>query len=511
MAVLAASASSAATWELVAPPAATAQPIARPLRVPGSPAEFAARRPPTISSVVQPSLSWSPTPSAPRPLATSQSLSEKVPARLLAELREAQGASELEARLLTGLTDLFEELAGEERRRRTAWEERAERAQRELRASVDADLARGACESRRFLAEAKRDAGEARKLVQPCQELVSALERQELPPSFQQLIRREVQALTSAESERMLQSLGPLLTASVKAASKEHAGQLAQEHAGQFTKAIEKSFAEVEARAKLSREEVLSAAQEVEGRVTVRLKDLQEAHSTLQDVLDKYADRWERAWREEADARAQGDQASTQRIDVVARANEAQARALEASMQRVGLENSHRAAAIESSLVDFRGQVRSAVEMEANERQSAEKRIEVDLQRLRGELHREASDQAGTNGQLASGFEQLKGIVEQVLRLVSKDDSRLAMVEQATTARTSPPSFGRVGLDALITSAATEAPTFASSLLVPAPSIAEHLAAAASSGSQSPPSPPNSAFPTSAPGSPVLGLRSMLT
>jgi len=81
---------------------------------------------------------------------------KKVPARLLTELQEVRNISEVEGRLLIGITDLFGELATEERRRRQAWEEKTERNTRELRAGVDAELARSACEARRLLAEAKK-------------------------------------------------------------------------------------------------------------------------------------------------------------------------------------------------------------------------------------------------------------------------------------------------------------------------------------------------------------------
>jgi len=90
------------------------------------------------------------------PAVSPQAVARKVPARLLAELQEVRSISEIEGRLLTGITDLFGELAKDERHRRQAWEEKADRNARELRAGVDTDLARGACEARRLLAEAKK-------------------------------------------------------------------------------------------------------------------------------------------------------------------------------------------------------------------------------------------------------------------------------------------------------------------------------------------------------------------
>jgi hypothetical protein len=277
----------------------------------------------------------------------------------------------MEARLLAGLTDLFEELAGEDRRRRTSWEERSERSLRELRATVDADMARGACESRRLLAEAKREAAEARKMAQPCADLIEALERQELPQSFLAGFRREAQAAVSAEMENMLPTLRAQISDAVVATSRDHAEQLSkalESEGGRWADVCTRQVTEgmlreqqslesrvsgaldcvakdVERRSAIGRQELCDVVGELEQRLAARLFDLQEAHTTLQAILDRYAGRWEKAWCEEADARAQADKEAGTRLEQVAHANEVQTRALEASLFRISADAQQRAQA----------------------------------------------------------------------------------------------------------------------------------------------------------------------
>eukprot|EP00927_Polykrikos_kofoidii_P051012 TRINITY_DN4482_c0_g1_i1.p1 TRINITY_DN4482_c0_g1~~TRINITY_DN4482_c0_g1_i1.p1 ORF type:complete len:572 (+),score=110.22 TRINITY_DN4482_c0_g1_i1:113-1828(+) len=435
-----------------------------------------------------------------------QVTAQTVSAKLLAELREAQSTSEIEARLIGGLTNLFEELAVDDRRRRAAWEERTERAQREFRASLDADLARGACESRRLLVETK-------KIAQPCHDLLENLDRQEVPHGLLQILRREAQNAIAGESERLEQALKSQITDAVVTATQAESDRWAEACASQLAdgllreqKARTNLAAQMEDR--LSKAEKAQATLEAgENKVYGRLRDLHEAHATLQAALDKYADRWERAWREEAEARLQGDNDTTQRLEVMVRAGEAQSRALEASLRRTASEAQRRVAASERGV----GELRAQAELEASARQESDERLAAELLRLRNDLQSEVGAQSNTNQQLASGFEHLRSLTSQVINLLGEKPPGPPSPHFGvnpdpaadTSAHTRPANYadGSVGGSASVVGAGSANLRFGGG--GHAAQVGESSAAAANSAVPKPGGGPE-AFPTSAPGSPVL-------
>mmetsp|Transcript_85499 Transcript_85499/g.134416 ORF Transcript_85499/g.134416 Transcript_85499/m.134416 type:complete len:402 (+) Transcript_85499:63-1268(+) len=242
-----------------------------------------------------------------------------------------------------GIAELFDELANEERHRRASFEERMEKVFRELRASVEEDLARAACEARRNLTDARREATEARKLAQPCGVFFSSLEKEEVPANLAQALKREVQTSTRAEAERLAQHLRQELADALAAACQDHAEKLTKESdkwaeacAGQMadlmssekqarnqglTEADER-LRRFEERQELQNQEICNSAEaacrlvtaEVETRIGALFAQLQDAHTTLQSVLDRYAERWERAWREEIASEARARQEADNKL-----------------------------------------------------------------------------------------------------------------------------------------------------------------------------------------------------
>lgn len=364
---------------------------------------------------------------------TYASLAGKVPNRLLAELQDEQDAATLEGRVLAGVTDLFEEMAVEERRRRVSWEEKADRNLRDLRAGVESDLARAGCESRRLFTEAKREAAEARKMVQPCYDFVAAIERQEALPSLSLVVRREVQLSMQAEVDRLGQHFRQQLTESLTAASRENAELLAIESskwaeacAGQMADVISKeqqarefSIAALEERlgnahgreqreATQQKQELVEVAEamcmkasnEAEAHLGSLVVQLQEAHVTLQAVLDRYAERWERAWREEADSRIAGDKEANQRFEAMAVALEQRARVFEQAVEQTALE------------AQAQAQLQAS---EARSRQENEQKLLMRLGDMHKELRMESDVRGGTDSRLSAGLEQLRTLVAQAV------------------------------------------------------------------------------------------------
>lgn len=364
-----------------------------------------------------------PLPAAPAAIATVGKTSFvplKVPARLFAELREVQDASAMESRLLAGVSDLFEELAMEDRQRRAAWEDKAERSLRELRASVEADVARGACECRRMLSDARREAAEARRLAEPCSDLVAALERHEtaaLPPTFAALVRREAQTAAVAEVERFSRDISKQLSEEsseqvsrtlrgessrwAKACADQMAATiLMEQHARESsTKGLEARVSEVEA--------CTAQCQEAQGRIGARFGELQEANAILQSLIDRYAERWELAWREEAKLRKEGD----------ALAEASAAAAAAAAAAAVGQTPVPRFLAPAPAEAEAAGQtaaaaaireLRAQVEHEETARQDCDSRLLARLVELQNELRMEEEVRTAADARLASGVDQLR-------------------------------------------------------------------------------------------------------
>jgi len=376
-----------------------------------------------------------PLPAAPAAIATVGKTSFvplKVPARLFAELREVQDASAMESRLLAGVSDLFEELAMEDRQRRAAWEDKAERSLREIRASVEADVARGACECRRMLSDARREAAEARRLAEPCSDFVAALERHEaaalLPPTFAALVRREAQTAAVAEVERFSRDISQQLSEEsseqvsrtlrgessrwAKACADQMADTiLMEQHARESsTKGLEARISEVEA--------CTAQCQEAQGRIGARFGELQEANAILQSLIDRYAERWELAWREEAKLRKEGDalaEASAAAAAAAAAAGAGQTpapRLLDPAAATAALAPAaapaEAEAAGQTAAVVAISKLRAQVEHEERARQDCDSRLLARLVELQNELRIEEEVRTAADARLASGVDQLR-------------------------------------------------------------------------------------------------------
>lgn len=356
-------------------------------------------------------------------------LGGRVTSRLLSDLQDQQDAASLEGRLLAGVTDLFEELTVEERRRRTSWEEKADRHLRDLRASVESDLARAACESRRLFTEGRTAASEALKVAQTCQDFCTALEQDEAPPSLMLIVRREVEAATRAEMDRLTQKLQKQLGESLSEAVREQSGQFTKESArwaeacaGQMADIIEKEqqaredaisrlvgrLGDCESSAESRQEEMIEIARvtcakvsgEAETRLSACFVQLREAHVTLQAGLERYAERWEQAWKEEAELRVNGDQevlqsfqVVSQRLEVTTRAYDQRAQEFEKLLQKVDSE-----AGSETQL-----------------RQETDNWLLMRLTDLQKELRMESDVRNSADSQLQTGLEQIRSLVAQAI------------------------------------------------------------------------------------------------
>jgi len=408
-------------------------------------------------------------------------LRAKVPARLLTELQEVQDISSMEGRLLMGITDLFEELGTEERQRRTAWEETAQRGARELRAEVEADLARGACESRRLLADARRDAAEARRMAQPCHDLLMALERHEAPAGLSEVIAREVKFKVGQEAERMSQTLWLKLEERLMQAvsgersrwaevcasqlseklSQEHElqenwrinveGRLAETEARtavykeDLWMATEKARSEMEARINVSLDQarsltesrVLSAQDkarsemearifnsaektraESESRMGSRLRELHEAGSKTQHVIEKFAERWGSAWSEEAQHREAGDTEARRQLEALSQGIQTQLRLFDGQVRRLETEVLRSTGTVENHSKELRAET----ELEVKTRQEANSqllsRINEAQNALRNEMRMEAESRGNGDTRLSASLDKLRGLVGKLVSLV---------------------------------------------------------------------------------------------
>lgn len=343
--------------------------------------------------------SKSPAPTVAVAKASETEVAQRLSERLLADLKKAQGVSEVEGRLLASITELFEELAGEERRRRSVWEEKAERELRGIRNSLDTELASGACETRRLVAEARREATEARRFAQPCHDLLAAFENQEAPPGITQLLKREAQTAATAESERILQALRQELKDATAAAFqestqdfarmvKEEGERWAKACAGQLASALlVEQQAREEAKAELERRatEVEEALAGTEARLGPKLRELQTAHSSLVETLARYGDRWEAAWKEEAEARATGD----------AEAHAEAARRAEVLLQASGAQ----------------------AQIEANARQDSFTRLRKAMEDVQMEIREEAKARTTADAILTVSIEELRSLAGNIFAL----------------------------------------------------------------------------------------------
>lgn len=365
----------------------------------------------------------------------------------------------MEGRLLAGITELFDELVAEEQRRRAGWEERCERASREFQASVESDVARGACESRQALADCRRDAQEARKMATPCHDLLAALARGESPPGLTRLVQQEVRSALASESERLRSQLsqtlsqqlgmqlssqlGAQLNAQLSASVREQgetyvrmlnekSGAWAEACAGQMADAVlceqkareacrvalESRLAETEARAVLYKDELQAAAErrsaEMEARMGARLHELQEGNASLQVVLERYSDRWEQAWRSEVELRTSGDREAAQRFEVLVESCEARAKVARSMDEQA----EQRAEGVKRYVDAKCFELRTESEAEWNARQGADSALLVRMHEVQAEVKKEVSLRTTADQQLGISLKQLRDLVQKVVILV---------------------------------------------------------------------------------------------
>jgi len=295
-----------------------------------------------------------------------------------------------------------------------------------------------------------------------------------VPPGLAFIIRREVQAATQLEAEKLSQSFRGQIKEALAVAAQEQSELLAKESCkwaeacasqmadviAQEQKARELSLGRLEARctevesqpelhAVKLRQELAEVAQiactkvsgEAESRLGACFLQLKEAHVTLQAILDRYAERWERAWREEADLRVAGDQEIRevrQQLEAAARAYEPRAAAVEESLQ--SLEQSSSNTASELRLL-----------------QETDNRLLMRLNDLHKELHMESDLRGGSSSQLSAGLEQLRSLVAQAVtvgRLGPADTdflcSTVPLVQQTNLCSS------QATIDAALTDAAAE-------------------------------------------------------
>jgi len=263
-------------------------------------------------------------------------------------------------------------------------------------------------------------------------DLLAALDKNEMPPKLAQIVRREALTSTSAEIERAMEGLRREFNDAINSASRGHTEQFKRaltNESGKWAEACasqlaEGFFREQQAREKCKaalevkisessgslgrwREEmrtaVAQACADAEARLGAGLRDLQDANVSLQTVLDRYTEHWERAWREETQARVNSDCETTQRLEVLVRASEAQVRTMEAAIHRV-----------DAGLNDLR----SGIGNEEKARQETDSQLLSALCDLQGELRTEADRRSCTDTRLANNVQQLRVLVNSVVKQI---------------------------------------------------------------------------------------------
>merc|ERR1719491_1335100 len=171
-----------------------------------------------------------------------------------------------------------------------------------------------------------------------------------------------------------------------------------------------------------------TTCEKVSGKAEARLSScfaqLQEAHVTLQAVLDRYAERWEQAWNEEADLRAAGDQEVRQsHQDMAKRLEEAViAQTVHQSPPDLAERLEATTQAYDQRAQDFERSIQKLDEeagSEARLRQETDNWLLMRLSDLQKEMRMESDMRNTTDLQLQSRLEQYRSLVAQAASVPS--------------------------------------------------------------------------------------------
>lgn len=144
------------------------------------------------------------------------------------------------------------------------------------------------------------------------------------------------------------------------------------------------------------------------------LQELQEGNASLQLVLERYSDRWEQAWRSEAELRTAGDRETAQRFEVLVDSCEARAQ-----VARSMDEQSEQRAEGVKRYVDAKfWELRSESEAEWKARQEADSAIFGRMHEVQAEAKKEVSLRTTADQQLGISLKQLRDLVQKVVTLV---------------------------------------------------------------------------------------------
>jgi len=252
-------------------------------------------------------------------------------------------------------------------------------------------------------------------LAEPCGDFFAALERREAPPGLAEVVRVEVRLAVDAAVERLHQGVEARLREALAAAAREQedwlrgalkgegdrwaeacVGQLAETLAKeqQGRTSLERRLVSAEGQLATQvaemRREVVRACGEADARLGSRLAELREANESLQAVLDRYAKRWERAWYEEAEARAGGDRETRESLE-----------------------------SLQASMLEARP---------VGEERRTEARSDTHLfEEVTGELRLEAKQRSETDARLAANIEQLRALVSKVVGTIERQHRQANM------------------------------------------------------------------------------------
>lgn len=306
-------------------------------------------------------------------------------------------STDVEGRLLVALSSLVEDFAAEERRKRVTWEEKADRGAREFRASVEADMARAACESRRLFTEVKKEAAETKVAAQPCHDFFLARELKDLPGDFAVILKREVKSAAQAEVEVCLGAQG--MDKLVKACTDRFMDifHRERERSDSSQVSLDCRLGRLEATCRTLNQEMHTSVEEgckdLQIRLGARLQQLSLSNTRLQDVLDRYTARWEETWKEEAEVRAGSDEKVLERVQTLTEAVDKQIRTLTDSSQKL--------------LNEF--------EVERKTRQDSNVALACGWRELQAEFLDEREKRLKAEGKLANGIEELRRVVVKIV------------------------------------------------------------------------------------------------
>jgi len=125
--------------------------------------------------------------------------------------------------------------------------------------------------------------------------------------------------------------------------------------------------------------------------------------------MDRFAESWEKAWREEAEARTSGDERATEHVQALARAVETQLRALNDAAERARVE----------------------LEREAKARQDADANLLEGWRDLQSDMRCEKDKRGSSDVKFMACFEDLRSTVSKVVAMVehSHTSTRAVRVE----------------------------------------------------------------------------------